>query len=86
MNTVKRKFKIFFLPIIPEYDLSMPIMKSRIPKRPHEKVVRTTISLPPMLFMLALDQQRIGSYTSFSNYVQDLIREREKSRLPRIEV
>lgn len=55
----------------------MPRMKTRIAKRQHEMVVRTTISLPPLLFTLALDQQRAGAYTSFSNYVQDLIRERE---------
>jgi hypothetical protein len=43
-------------------------------------VVRTTISLPPLLFTIALSQQRDGAYTSFSNYVQDLIRERERGK------
>lgn len=59
-------------------------MKARIQKRPHEMVVRTTISLPPVLFTQALDQQRKGAYTSFSNYVQDLIRERERAYAQKI--
>lgn len=54
-------------------------MKARMQKRAHELVARTTISLPPMLFTLALNQTREGGYTSFSNYVQDLIRQRERN-------
>jgi hypothetical protein len=43
-------------------------------KKPCYKAVRTTISMPPELFRIASKKQRINRYSSFSNYIQSLIR------------
>jgi hypothetical protein len=48
-------------------------------KRSHEKVVRTTISLPPMLLDFGLQASQRAGYTTFSAYVQELLRERAKN-------
>ena len=49
-------------------------MKTSTAKRAHEKVVRTTISMPPLVFTFGLNHAREGGFTSFSDYIQDLIR------------
>lgn len=48
-------------------------------KKPHEKVVRTSISLPPDLYDGGVERKKKGSFSTFSDYVQALIREDRKS-------
>jgi hypothetical protein len=55
-------------------------MKQKSGKPQHQRVVRTTISLPPIILDVGMNQQKLGGYTSFSNYVQDLIRQRERDK------
>ena len=43
-------------------------------KRTHECVVRTSISMPPILWDAATNKQRTAGYPSFSDYIQNLIR------------
>ena len=43
-------------------------------KKPCDKAVRTTISMPPELWRIANNGQRIHRYASFSDYIQSLIR------------
>jgi hypothetical protein len=43
-------------------------------KRQHEMAVRTTISMPPMVFDLGRQRARNRAFASFSDYVQALIR------------
>ncbi len=43
-------------------------------KRADEKAVRTTVSMPPVLHELAVQRVRIGHYSAFSDYIQELIR------------
>lgn len=46
-------------------------------KRPHEKVVRTTVSMAPVLFNDALEMARREGFTGFSALIQWLIREHQ---------
>jgi hypothetical protein len=43
-------------------------------KRTHELAVRTSISMPPTLWDAAASRQHARGFTSFSDYMQDLIR------------
>lgn len=43
-------------------------------RKPHHRVIRTSISLPPALYDAALDAIRREGFTTFSDYIQDLIR------------
>lgn len=43
-------------------------------KKPCEKAVRTTISMPPELWKLASGNQQAHSFPTFSDYIQHLIR------------
>lgn len=48
-------------------------------KRRHEMAVRTTISMPPIIFEAGHERARARAFGSFSDYVQALIRaDREK--------
>lgn len=44
-------------------------------KRPHEKVARTSISLPPKIFEFANNRVRECGYASLSGYLQALVRQ-----------
>lgn len=46
-------------------------------KRAHEKAVRATVSMPPILHDRAVEKTRRGGFSNFSNYIQDLIRRDE---------
>jgi len=43
-------------------------------KRDFEKAVRTTISMPPELWKLAVSGQQAQRFSTFSDFIQDLIR------------
>jgi Arc/MetJ-type ribon-helix-helix transcriptional regulator len=43
-------------------------------KRPHEMAVRTTISMPPVIYDAGQERARRRAFASFSDYVQALIR------------
>ncbi len=43
-------------------------------KRAHLKAVRATVSMPPVLHDRATEKQKLGGYSAFSDYIQDLIR------------
>lgn len=45
-------------------------------KREHQKVVRTTITLTPVLFDASQEIIRHGGYTGLSDLVQDVIRKK----------
>jgi len=50
-------------------------MRTRPPgKRDHEKVIRTSITLTPLLFNASKDLVRRGGYTGLSDCLQSLIR------------
>ena len=46
-------------------------------KRDHERCVRTSISMPPALFDRAVDRTRSRGYSTFSDYIQHLLREED---------
>lgn len=48
-------------------------MKTRI-NRPRRRSTRTSISMPALMFVRALDRQQKESYPTFSDYIQALIR------------
>ena len=48
-------------------------------KKDHEKVVRTSISMPPDLYEVGRERRKRGSFSSMSDYVQALIREDRKT-------
>jgi hypothetical protein len=57
--------------------------KIRLPrsrKRPHELAVRTTISMPPLVFDWGVEGTKQRGSASFSDYVQELIRDDKKNR------
>lgn len=43
-------------------------------KRPYEMAVKKSISMPAMLFDKSTDRQRQHGYTTYSDYLQSLIR------------
>ena len=45
-------------------------------KREHQKVVRTTITLTPVLFDASQELIRHGGYTGLSDLVQDVLRKK----------
>ena len=49
-------------------------------KRTHEKVVRTTISMPPLLLDYGMRAAKTGGFATFSAYVQALLRDRANLR------
>ena len=49
-------------------------MKLKHVKRRHEMAVRTTISMPPIIFDLGRERARTRAFPSFSDYIQALIR------------
>lgn len=53
-------------------------------KRECEKAVRTTISMPPELWKLAVSRQRENQFAAFSDYIQGLIR-RDQGTLQPVE-
>lgn len=50
------------------------IMRLKQAKRRHEMAVRTTISMPPVIFEAAQQSARLRAFGSFSDYIQALIR------------
>lgn len=50
-------------------------------KRPHESAVRTTISLPPLLWDVGTKRQAKLGFGTFSDYIQDLVRHDSGLRL-----
>lgn len=48
-------------------------------KRRHERVVRTSISMPPLLFDYGQQLARHGGFSTFSGLLQNMLRERAKS-------
>lgn len=49
-----------------------PHMKPR--KAKNEQAMRTTISMPPAVFLAALKRQRALAHGTFSDYMQSLVR------------
>jgi hypothetical protein len=49
-------------------------MKKKPLKPQHEMAVRTTISMPPIIFNLGRHRARSRAFASFSDYIQALIR------------
>ena len=49
-------------------------MKAKPTKRQHEMAVRTTISMPPVIFDAGRERARLRAFGSFSDYIQALIR------------
>jgi hypothetical protein len=46
-------------------------------KRVHQKAVRATVSMPPMLHDRAVDRMKRRGFAALSDYIQDLIRRDE---------
>lgn len=51
-------------------------------KRECEKAVRTTISMPPELWKIAVSRQRQNQFAAFSDYIQGLIRRDQGAMQP----
>jgi Arc/MetJ-type ribon-helix-helix transcriptional regulator len=49
-------------------------MRLKQAKRRHEMAVRTTISMPPVIFDMGQERARVRAFGSFSDYIQELIR------------
>jgi hypothetical protein len=49
-------------------------------KRAHEMAVRTTVSMPPLVFDWGNEGMRERGSSSFSDFVADLIRQDKKNR------
>jgi hypothetical protein len=43
-------------------------------KRPHERAIKKSVSMPQLLYYAGVDRQRDGRFATFSDYVQHLIR------------
>jgi hypothetical protein len=43
-------------------------------KRSQEKAMRTSISMPPVVFIKAMERQRTYGFPTFSDYLQHLLR------------
>ena len=55
-------------------------MSKKRNKYSHELVARTSICLPPAVFTWGLQHMQQDAFKSFSEYVQDLIRQRERAK------
>jgi hypothetical protein len=51
-------------------------MKTTHRKRSHERVVKTSISLPPKLFEFSAQRVREEGHASLSGFLQSLLRQR----------
>lgn len=49
-------------------------------KRSHQKVAKTSISLPPTLYDFAVARVKSNGYTGLSGYLQDLLRREYSAR------
>lgn len=49
-------------------------------KRKHEMSVRTTVSMPPVVFDWGVEGMKGRGNSSFSNYVAELIKDDKKQR------
>jgi hypothetical protein len=51
------------------------MMKTKARKKLHERVVRTSISMPPIIYSAGIERQHKRGYPCFSDYLQNLIRQ-----------
>lgn len=49
-------------------------MKLHDCKRPHERAIKKSVSMPEILYFAGVDRQRNLRLSTFSDYVQELIR------------